>query len=194
MENETQIIRRCLNGDDGAFSELVEQYRERAFWVAYGKVGDRDVARDITQQAFLRVYKSLDQFDLDRSFSPWFYQILRNLCVDWHRKNDRRPDLSMEHVGTQEGGNTSPDAETHNQEIRERVHDVLKELPEKYRLVLTLREFEDMDCKDIAEVVDCNYDTVRWRIHRARQLFKDAWKQKCEKSDDAMNPLMNENH
>lgn len=190
MENETEVIRRCLKGDDEAFSELVEHYRERAFWVTYGNVGDRTVARDITQKAFLRVYSSLNQFDLSRPFSPWFFQILRNLCADWHRKNGRRSEISMEHIGPHDADKTPPEAEIHNQEMRERVHDVLKELPEKYRFVLTLREFENMDCKKIAEVVDCNYDTARWRIHRARQLFKDAWNKKCE---IANNPLMNEN-
>ncbi len=190
MENETQVIRRCLNGEDEAFTELVEHYRERAYWVAYGNVGDQEVARDLVQDAFVRVYKSLHQFDLDRSFKPWFYQIVRNLCVDWLRKNGRYNEISMEHMGPQDGGEPSPDTESHNREMRERVHEVLQELPEKYRLVLTLREFENLDCKEIAETVDCNYDTARWRIHRARQLFKDAWTKKFDQTDN--HPVMTE--
>ncbi len=189
MENETEVIRRCLDGDDDAFSELVEEYREPAYWVAYGNVGNREVARDLIQDAFVRVYESLHQFDLDRSFKPWFYQIVRNLCVDWLRKSGRYSEISMEHMEPQSSSEPSPDAESHNRELRKKVHEVLKELPEKYRLVLTLREFEDMDCKEIAEVVDCNHDTARWRIHRARNLFKDAWKDSFDQSD---NPIMTE--
>lgn len=189
MENETEIIRRCLDGDDEAFEKLVDEYEERVYWIAYGNVGDREVARDLAQEAFVRVYKSLEQFDLDRNFYTWLYRIVKNLCIDWHRKHGRYNKTSIEHVARPESDRRYPDADAHNRELQEMVHEVLQELPEKYRLVLTLRELEGMDAKDISDVIECKPSTTRWRIHRARELFREAWE---EKTEDMEYPLMNE--
>ncbi len=187
MENETETIRKCLDGDEEAFRKLVEHYEERVYWVAYGNVGNEEVARDIVQEAFVRVYRSLDTFDLDRNFYTWLCTIVKNLCIDWLRKNGRYSKCSIDDIANPEDERRHPDQDAHNRELQEEVHRVLEELPEKYRVVLTLRDIEGMDCKDIAEVIDCKPGTTRWRVHRARELFKEQWE---EMRDEEENPIM----
>jgi len=187
MENEDEVIERCLEGDEKAFRELVEAYRERVYWVAYGNVGEREVARDLTQDVFVRVYSSLHQFDRDRRFSTWLFAIVRNRCIDWLRKHGSDETVSLDYMDYEHPVDAPPDADAHNRELQQAVHRVLETLPEKYRMVLSLRELEGMKSKDIAEVIDCSPSTTRWRIHRARKLFREAWEEKFESS---RNPVM----
>ncbi len=187
MENEDEIIGRCLEGDEEAFRELVEAYRERIFWVAYGNVGDREVAKDITQDVLVSVYSSLHQFDRDRSFSTWLFAIVRNRCIDWLRKHGSDDRVSLDYMDYEHPVDQHPAADVHNRELQKEVHRILQRIPEKYRMVLTLRELEGMSCKKIAEMIDCTPGTTRWRVHRARKLFRQAWEDEFASS---RNPLM----
>lgn len=179
---DATLIELTLQGDQQAFKELVERYRERSYRVAYSFVQDYDDSRDLSQQAFIKAYRSLDRFDTGKNFFTWFYRILVNICVD-HLRKHKHKDAWLEDVGDVAAGET-PVQSLEQAELSERTHGILQKVPEKYRTLIILRDIEGMSCLDIAKVLKCSYTTVRWRLHRARNLFKKEWiaQEKSEQS------------
>ncbi len=163
-----------------AFRVLVERYEDRAYWIAKGMIGHADDARDVAQDAFIRVFRSVDRFDPNLRFYTWFYQIVVNLSIDHLRRRKKRARLSLEDLGENgegqiEGRSESPSAAVEHDELQRRVARVLAELPEKYRSVIMLRDLEGFDGKEVADMSDATHATVRWRLHKARQMFREAW-------------------
>lgn len=173
------LVDGILRGEEDAFRALVERYQRPLYWVAYDVLLDGDEARDVVQEAFIRVHAALHRFDRKRDLMNWMFRIARNLAIDHFRRRRRRA-LPMEDVGASEpsplrgaGGARVDDAD-----VREQVHQVLSDLPVDYRLCLTLREFHGLTPREIARITDCSYPTARWRLHRARKLFQEAWEER----------------
>jgi RNA polymerase sigma-70 factor (ECF subfamily) len=184
-QSDEDLVRTCqappsAPGRDAAFQELVERYQTRAFWIAKGMVGNAEDARDVAQDAFIRVFKSVERFDPKLKFYTWFYQIVVNLSIDHLRRSKKRTRLSIEDLGENgegqiEGRSDAPNAAIERDELAGRVQRVLEELPEKYRAVIVLRDLEGFDGKEVAGIEDATHATVRWRLHKARQMFREAW-------------------
>ena len=141
-----------------------------------GEVFDADEARAVAQETFLRVYASLDRYDERRDFVNWLYRIARNLAIDLLRRR-RRHALPVDDVEGAAGARGSEDVadDLRSAETGRLVREVLATLPVEYRTALTLRDLHGMSPREIAAVTDCTYPTARWRIHRARALFREAW-------------------
>lgn len=169
---DAALVARALKGDDGAFRALVERYQRQVYWVAHDVLLDEEEARDVAQETFLRVHGALASFDTSRDLVNWLYRIARNLAIDAHRRRKRRATLSDDLTGVPE---RAPVSEGAPEGVAERVRAVLSELPVEYRLALTLREFHGLAPLEIARVTDCSYPTARWRLHRARHLFRQRW-------------------
>jgi RNA polymerase sigma-70 factor, ECF subfamily len=171
------LVEQARTGDTRAFATLVDRYQQRVFWVARGMLGNDEDARDAAQEAFIRVYRSLERFDTRLKFYTWLYQIVVNLCIDMLRKSVKRRGVSLELVGEVAGGNgtVTTGVALEATELRQRVQRVLDELPPKYRTVMVLSDLEGIGAKDIAHMTGTTHATVRWRHHRARQLFREAW-------------------
>ena len=174
-EDEAGLIERARDGDAAAFRVLVERYQERAFWVSRGMVGNDEDARDVAQEAFVRVFRSLDRFDLRMRFYTWLYQIVVNLSIDHLRRASKRRGLPLEVVGDVAGELTAEYAGLAGGELKERIQRVLDELPPKYKAVMVLSDLEGIGAREIAEMTGTTHATVRWRHHRARKLFREAW-------------------
>jgi RNA polymerase sigma-70 factor (ECF subfamily) len=180
--SDEDLVRECLAaGRDGEapFRELVSRYEERAFWIAKGLVGQSEDARDVAQEAFVRVFRSLDKFDASLKFYTWFYQIVVNLAIDQLRRTKKRPKVSLDELGEAgdqvPGDSESPGEAVERDETRRRVARVLTELPAKYRSIIVLRDLEGFDGKEVASIAGATHATVRWRLHKARQMFRAAW-------------------
>jgi RNA polymerase sigma-70 factor (ECF subfamily) len=178
------LIRRALEGDEDAFADLVQRYEKRAKHVARKMVPTDEDAQDLTQEAFLRVFKNLERFDFQHEFSTWLFRIVTNLCIDHLRK--RRPTQS---TSTEDGdGPGQIDLPDPSQvlpsdalEIREtgdEVRSCLDALAPHFQSVLVLRELEGLPCTEIAEIVGATHVTVRWRLHRGRKLFQEEWERR----------------
>ncbi|RME73668.1 MAG: sigma-70 family RNA polymerase sigma factor [Planctomycetota bacterium] len=174
-EEENALVARAREGDESAFRALVDRYRKRIYWVAYNMVGDEQDAIDITQEAFVRVFKSLDRFDPRYRFYTWLYRIVSNLSVDLLRKRGTRRNVSLDDVGDMQGNGIGAHEQLERAELGQRVRAVLDRLPPPYREVMVLRELNGLSAKEIAELVGSTHATVRWRLHRARKLFRDEW-------------------
>ncbi len=183
LATDGEIIRACQAGDESAFASLVERYSGRAYWVAHGLLGDQDEARDIVQEAFLRVYRALDRFDFDQSFYTWLYRIVVNLAIDRLRKLSRSRSVSLDDVGEPAGSSAeaAPGRRMEAAETGVEVREVLARLPDKYRTVMVLRELNGLSCKEIAGIVRSSHATVRWRLHVARKYFRDEWERRKQR-------------
>lgn len=170
-----ELVERARGGDQGAFRALVERYQERVFWVARGMVQNDEDARDVAQEAFVRVYRSLERFDTRMRFFTWLYQIVVNLGIDHLRRSSKRRGVSLDAVGEVPGELTEEYAGIAGGELKERVQRVLEELPPKYKAVMVLSDLEGIGAREIAEMTGTTHATVRWRHHRARKLFREAW-------------------
>lgn len=176
--DDRDLIARAQTGEEEAFHVLVERYKKRAYWVAYNLLGDEDDARDVAQEAFIRVFRSIASFDPRYKFYTWLYRIVTNLAVDALRKRGNQRRVSIDDLGEVRSGDAGPHDGLERAELKERVNAVLAELPPKYKAVIVLREIEGFSSKEIAGMVGSTHATVRWRLHRARSLFRDAWERR----------------
>lgn len=179
------LVKRCREGDQKAFRLLVERYQRKVYAQALGMVKDKDEARDIAQEAFVKVYRYLDHFKGDSSFYTWLYRIVANLCVDRLRRAgaNRGADrtefddgLGQEELATvgilSTRLGTNPQKSALRAELAEKMDEALGKLPEKHREILLLRELEGMSYEDLARVLDIPKGTVMSRLFHARSKMQ----------------------
>ncbi len=180
--SDAELVIQFRGGEAKAFRELVERYQKRLYRFALRMVRNHEDALDVTQEAFARVYRSLDRYDTEKRFSTWAYQIVQNLCIDCLRK--RKKTLVPLEVSSPVS-HSDPSRNLQSEETAAQVHKILARIPEKYRRVLELRDLEGMSCKAIAEIVECTHSTARWRLHQARKMFLEHWKRAEESTRQA---------
>lgn len=177
-------VRAALVGDAQAFERLVHRHEARAFRVAKNLVGSEEDARDVAQEAFLRVFRSLSAFDFDHAFSTWLYRIVTNLAIDHLRR--RRPQWSTSPIDEDQGEVqladprlATPHEDLERLELSGEVRACMEALAPHFQSVLVLREIEGLGCGEIAEIVGATHVTVRWRLHRGRKLFQEEWERRA---------------
>jgi RNA polymerase sigma-70 factor, ECF subfamily len=178
--SDHDLIRAAQKGEERSFEELVRRHEERALRVALSLVANRDDARDLAQEAFLRVFRNLARFDFEHEFTTWLYRIVTNLAIDHLRK--RRPAISTTAEQEEEADldladpdGPAPSASLEQMETAERVRACIDRLAPHFRSVMILRELEGLPCQEIARIVGTTHVNVRWRLHRGRKLFLEEW-------------------
>ena len=175
---DAELIDAILDGDSPAFETLIGRYQERVFRLLSRFSRDRGEVEDLAQEVFLKVYRKLDTFQRGSGFYTWLYRIAVNSANDYLARMKRRRLYLVEDCGDLElgarRGGTNPSQPLLDEEVREVTREILQTLPEKYRTILVLREYEDMSYTTMAEVLQCSIGTVESRLFRARQRFKDA--------------------
>ena len=183
-----------MSGDAAAWQEIVQQYHRRIYNICYRFSGSADDASDLTQEVFIKMYRTLSTFDTTRaSFMTWVTTVTRNLLVDHFRKGkyDRITDSLDAAPAAQEDGLTlaeqledqkpSPESRLRSQETQKLVHEALKRLSPELREAVILRDLQDLDYKDIAKVLNVPEGTVKSRINRGRtelaRLLQRTYKQ-----------------
>ena len=175
------LVRRCLAGDASAWEEIVRTYNRRIYNICYRFAGSGDDAEDLTQEVFIKMYRTLTSFDPSKgAFVTWVTTITRNLLVDHFRKTkqDRLTDSmdssSSEHddvlpLSEQiQDQSAPPDAAVRSREVSETVHTALGKLSPELREAVILRDLQDMDYREIATVLKVPEGTVKSRINRGR--------------------------
>ncbi len=176
-----QLIRRCLSGDADAWEDIVHRYNRRIYNICYRFAGSADDAEDLTQEVFIKMYRTLNSYDVERgAFMTWVTTMTRNLLVDHFRKTkqERLTDsLEASTTAEQEGPTLGeqiqdqgqlPDARQQIRETQEAVHQALQKLSPELREAVILRDLQDMDYKEIAGVLRVPEGTVKSRINRGR--------------------------
>jgi len=175
------LVRRCVAGDATAWEDIVRHLNRRIYNICYRFTGSADDAQDLTQEVFIKVYRTLDSFDVEKgSFMTWVTTVTRNLLVDHFRKSkqDRITD-SLDNTGSDDEDTLplsdqladkgpSPDARVHRRETQEMVQRALQKLSPELREAVILRDLQDMDYKDIALALKVPEGTVKSRINRGR--------------------------
>ena len=175
------LVRRCISGDAAAWEEIVQRYNRRIYNICYRFAGSADDAQDLTQEVFIKMYRTLNTYDVGRgAFMTWVTTITRNLLVDHFRKtkqerltdsldsadSDHEDAMPLSEQIPDRG--PSPDSDIQSRETRETVHQALQKLSPELREAVILRDLQDMDYKEIAAVLRVPEGTVKSRINRGR--------------------------
>lgn len=180
---DARLVDRAKDGDDGAFAALVVRYERALIRVLTRLVHDEELARDLAQETFWRVYNRLDRFDAARRFGPWLYRVGVNLGLDQLRRNGPPPASSIDRSsaeGRRAYDLTDPDPRIQD-ELAQEVRFVLERLPATYRAILVLKDLEGFSTTEIAVVVGRREATIRWRLAKARELFRDVWERRQDR-------------
>ena len=168
-----QLIDDCLQGDQQAWDLIVQRYWRRVFNVAYKFVGRHDMAEDLTQDVFLKIFKVLGTFDSRANFQTWLISVSRNLCIDYYRSVRKEREIVDRSVDSTEVSVASgePDAlvTLERGDRRARLHDALAQLPDTLRAAVTLRDIQELTYQEIANKLALPEGTVKSRINRGRK-------------------------
>lgn len=179
--DDLTLVKRVKTGDQRAFKLLVERYQRKIYAVALGMVKDKEEALDISQEAFVKVYKYLDHFKGDSSFYTWLYRITVNICIDALRKKQAlrgeqveldeavKMDTAEANIGALGSRlGTNPQKSALRKELAEKIQQALETVPEKHRAILLLREVEGMSYEDLSRTLQIPKGTVMSRLFHAR--------------------------
>ena len=184
--SDAELARDALAGSEAAYRDLVARYATPAVNFIYRFIRDRTLAEDLAQEGFLRVYQRLNTYDPQRKFSSWFFQVLRNITIDYLRVN-RLPTASLDEL--EEGGHrgaamdresASPEEAAQQQELAVAMASALSRIRPEYREVVVLRYQEGLTHPEIAEILGMPSGTVKTYLHRARKelaeiLSRSGW-------------------
>ena len=172
--NELLLISRARGGDREAFGELVEQYRDNVYRLAYRMCGNTYDADEAAQEAFVAAWRALPNFRGDAKFSTWLYRLTTNAAIDVMRREKRHQTVGDGEMIEVADDADSPQETVERTEQQEAVQEALSTLSEEYREVLLLRYMEELDYAEIAEVLQLPSGTVKSRINRAKAALKTA--------------------
>jgi RNA polymerase sigma-70 factor (ECF subfamily) len=171
------LVREAQKGDTAAFEELVARHRDKIYARAYSMMRNEEEAIDLSQEAWVKGWQRLVQFQGESSFTTWMTRIVINLCLDQLRKQKRQRAESIEEMDEEAGGverqmpalTVNPTERLERGELRQRIDKALSQLSHEHRTVLVLHEFEEMEYKQIAKAMDCSIGTVMSRLFYARR-------------------------
>lgn len=175
--SDTDLVKRAQKGDMAAFEEMVARHRDKIYARAYSMMRNEDEALDLSQEAWVKGWQRLVQFQGDSSFVTWMTRIVINLCLDQLRKHKRQRAESIEMLDEESGGverympvsTPNPTAGLERVELRRRIDRALAQLSVEHRTVLVLHEFEELEYKEIARRMGCSIGTVMSRLFYARR-------------------------
>tara|TARA_B110000003_G_C16605864_1_gene517470 strand:+ start:358 stop:960 length:603 start_codon:yes stop_codon:yes gene_type:complete len=182
-KRDLKLINRALeNGDPAAYNELMKLYRDPIYFMLYEKVGDQELAKDLTIESLGKAFKKLHLYTPSYAFSTWLYTVARNHCIDYLRKN-KLPTISIDKMMIDEDGkrNTfdliskdlNPEMMMEKKQRIAILRQIVDQLKPKYRDLVKLRYFKELSYEEIAETLDVPLGTVKAQLHRSReQLFK----------------------
>ncbi len=175
------LVRRCISGDAAAWEEIVQRYHRRIYNICYRFAGSNNDADDLTQEVFIKMYRTLNSYDVDRgAFMTWVTTVTRNLLVDHFRKTrqermtDSLDTASSDHEDAMAlseripDRGPAPDSRVQTREAKEAVHQALQKLSPELREAVILRDLQDMDYREIATALKVPEGTVKSRINRGR--------------------------
>jgi len=180
-DTDLAFVRRVQEGDVSAFDQLILKYRERLFSIIYNMTSNREDAADLTQEAFIKAFRSINRFKAKASFFTWLYRIAVNATLTHLKKNRMRRFFSFENINEEVGHSdiveilaerTNSEKSALLHELQEKLNEALHKLSPKHRAVVVLFEIEGLSHHEISEVVGCSVGTVRSRLHYAKQQLQ----------------------
>lgn len=179
--SDWMIVQTVQAGDVAAFDHLILKYRERVYAMIYNMTSNREDAADLTQDAFIKAFQSINRFQGQSSFFTWLYRIAINSALTHIRKNKLRSffsfdkvheDSSVSEIINQLTDKKDVQREVFVTELQEKLNEAMQKLSIPHRTVVTLFEIDGLSHEEIADIVDCSVGTVRSRLHYAKQLLQ----------------------
>jgi RNA polymerase sigma-70 factor (ECF subfamily) len=170
--SDAELIERCLRKDNSAWETIIERFRRKVFHIAYKFTGKHDEAEDLSQEIFLKVFKSLEKFNRDADFSTWLSSVARNYCIDRYRAGKREREVLVEDLVAFDLAPASfgnPHRALEDRDRRSFLRRGLELLPEKLREAVVLRDLQGMSYQEMAERLRLPEGTVKSRINRGRE-------------------------
>lgn len=175
--SDVELVKAAQRGDMVAFEELVARHRDKIYARAFSMMRNEEEAVDLSQEAWIKGWQRLKQFQGESSYVTWMTRIVINLCLDQLRKNKRQRAESVEEMDEESGGverqmpmvTVNPAEGLERAELRQRIDKALGQLSYEHRTVLILHEFEDLEYKEIAKRMECSIGTVMSRLFYARR-------------------------
>ena len=183
--SEEQLIRRAQQGDNGAFEELLLLHQKKVYNLCLRMSANPDDALDLSQEAFLRAWRSLGQYQFEASFSTWLFRLTSNICIDFLRRKKRRQEASLteSYDDSDEGAELSvpdaqpgPEQQAITNETKIELARAMEQLSPEHREILQLRVIEDLQYEQIADILGVRVGTVKSRLARARLSFRKILK------------------
>jgi RNA polymerase sigma-70 factor (ECF subfamily) len=185
VTTDNSLVKEFISGNDEAFTQLVSKYKDSITNYLNMMVGDYDIAVDLCQETFLRVYRSIHRYSNLYQFSTWIYRIATNLAIEEIRYRKRRGQVFYRNIlgsrksSDKEGpefelrdARRSPRDEILRKESSQVLGDAIRSLPEKYRTAFIMKEVQELPYESIAKVLNCSAGTIKSRLHRARELLQ----------------------
>jgi RNA polymerase sigma-70 factor (ECF subfamily) len=183
---DASLMLRVKRGDEAAFAELVEKYKQPVMNLAFRILRDGTEAEDLAQNVFLQVYKSAHRYQASAKFSTWLFTIARNLCLNEIRRRTRHPADSLEATYHESDDQPARQYEDHktflptetllHSELEQKIEAAMADLPEIQRTAIILCRRDEMSYEEIAEVVGCTLSATKSLIHRGRETLKEKLK------------------
>ncbi len=183
--SEEQLIRRAQQGDNGAFEELLLLHQKKVYNLCLRMSANPDDALDLSQEAFLRAWRSLGQYQFEANFSTWLFRLTSNICIDFLRRKKRRQETSLteSYDDSDEGAELSvpdaqpgPEQQAMTNETKIELARAMEQLSPEHREILQLRVIEDLQYEQIADILGVRVGTVKSRLARARLSFRKILK------------------
>jgi RNA polymerase sigma-70 factor (ECF subfamily) len=178
---EQLLVRRLRERDERAFRELITEHRDRVYNLTYRMLGNRAEAEDVAQEVFITVFKTIDSFREEAKFSTWLYRVAVNHCKNRIKYLSRRHDRAQDELDENAGAVVSsgpagpmprPDRAVEGAQMEKVMQEAIASLDEDHRLVIVLREIEDLSIEEICEITGLPDGTVKSRLHRARLALR----------------------
>jgi len=179
---ERSLLKKVKKGEHRAFEQIVEMYRERLYFSVYNLLGNEEESRDITQEAFVRMYRKFDDFDMSRPLYPWLHRIARNLALDYLKRHGTQRKVSLD--GIVENRNRNFDSnegmfqrtkgvrdQIHQEQMSHHLRDALEQLKPEFRDIIMMKHLQSMSYDEIAETLDIPNGTVMSRLFHARKAL-----------------------
>lgn len=180
-----QLVTRVLDGERTAFDQLIIKYQKQAVAVSYRLLGNTNDALEVTQDAFLKAFRSLETLQKPEAFGGWLMRIVSNLSLNYRRARKTRSQLPLDDLL---GGDSSPDMpaggeegidpgqKLQGRELGAKLQEALNQLPEKQRLAIVMFTIEEMPQKEVAEALECSVEAVKWHVFQGRKKLKELLK------------------
>ena len=190
LTDEQQLLHQARQGDEtsaAAYGELVRRYQTAVFNTAYRLLGRRVEAEDAAQEAFLRAYRALERFDLERPFAPWIKRITTNLCLNWLESAQARTQLLAAELSSNDQpvsmdnwaqAAPSPEQTLVREEQSTKLHQAILALPPRYRVAIELRHFQELSYEEMAAVMERPLSSVKSDLFRARKMLAEKMGEK----------------
>lgn len=179
--SEDTLIEKCKQGDVASFEQLIGQYQIYVYNIAYRTLNNEEDAKDVSQEALIKVFKSISQFTGDAQFSTWLYRVVMNTCKDYMRKQKSRHEHTiqdedeaifiLENIADKEAN--GPERQLEKQLVQASIQSALDQLPIQHKSAVVLRDIQGLSYEEISVIESCSVGTVKSRINRGRKYLRE---------------------